>query len=185
MFLRFSPFPQQSKPAAGGEAAVTALHRACSRKENSASRTTPSFLCRQQTLLNASSVLPDVRKQRFTITTRFIWGVWPWEALMRNAKVQRVFPDTGVSAQSDIYPITASSAPFQETDLRAAFPCCRQHARAQCRAQGSALGSRLPWPSPAAPGRPGTAAQTAPSAHGREKLRCENASDDTHNYTCE
>uniref|UniRef100_U3JY95 C-type lectin domain-containing protein n=1 Tax=Ficedula albicollis TaxID=59894 RepID=U3JY95_FICAL len=55
-----------------GEAAVTALFRASSPKENSAFRATPGFLCRQQTLLNYSSLLPDIRNQKLTVTTHFI-----------------------------------------------------------------------------------------------------------------
>lgn len=43
-----------------------------------------------------------------------------------------LFPDTSFPSRTGVYSISASSVPFQETDLTAASPSCSQTHRAQC-----------------------------------------------------
>lgn len=85
MFLRFSPFPTKANLQLVGEAAVTPVLRACSQKENSAFRTMPSFLCRQQTQLNDSSLLPNMSESRNSLWPHSLFDgfdcEWPWCAM--------------------------------------------------------------------------------------------------------
>lgn len=148
MFLRFSPFPTKANLQLVGEAAVTPVLRACSQKENSAFRTMPSFLCRQQTQLNDSSLLPNMSESRNSLSPHSLTGLTvsgPDAQCQSTEDIpwHRVLQQNGVSARPDIYSITASSVSFQGTNLTAAFPSCPQSHQSSVHCSGPAAAARL------------------------------------------
>lgn len=182
MFLRFLS-PTKANLQLAREAVLSAVFRARSQKENSAFRTTPSFLCTQQTLLNDISLLPDMSESRNSLYLRGLTVSGPDAQCQSTEDIpwHQVLQQNGVSAQPDTYSIAASSAPFQEPNLTAAFPSCSQTQQSPVHS-GSwriiplSLGSHcpqgdpsLPWPAPSSSQR-WKSLQTAPSVHSREKL---------------